>query len=94
MDTTRLARAVHLTAEADGPGRWIVTGGAEPHAVMETSPGVFACGCTDAAMRADVECKHVLRMRLEHADPEVLAALRELVAMPKCARPRRKGQAV
>lgn len=91
MDLARLARAVHLSADAEAPGRWVVRGGAAPHEVMETSPGVFACGCADAAMRADVvECKHVLRVRLAQGDPAVLEALRALVPMPKASRPPRK----
>ena len=82
MDAARLARAVHLTAEPDGAGRYRVTGGAAPHVVTLAADGSLACDCTDATVRVGIECKHVLKVRLTRADPDVLEALRDVVAMP------------
>ena len=87
MDTTRLTRAVFLEAHRVGPGRWIVTGGAEPHVVTMAEGGAFACDCRDHAVHGGVVgCKHTLRVRLARADTDVLEALREVVPMPKRAR--------
>lgn len=88
MDTTRLARAVHLTVQRLEPGRYLVTGGSAPHHVTAAG-GALVCDCTDAAIGH--ECKHVLCVRLWRGDPDAIMALRALVAMPK--RSRRKAEA-
>jgi hypothetical protein len=91
MDAARLARAVHLSVEEVGPGRYVVTGGAEPHVVTIGEGGGFACDCRDAAVHGvALGCKHVLAVRLRLADGDVLASLREVVAMPK--RSKRKAR--
>lgn len=87
MDTTRLARAVHLDVTADGPGRWLVSGGREPHTVTGDAPDALTCDCTDAAMRPNELCKHRLRVLLALGNFDVVTALRALVPLP--SRPRR-----
>lgn len=93
MDAARLARAVYLDAHRVRPGRWVVTGGAEPHDVTVDAGGVWRCDCADFSLRAGVGCKHVLRVRLTRADSDVIAALRELIPMPKRKRARPKAVA-
>jgi L-asparaginase II len=88
---------VHLDAEESAPGRYVVTGGAAPHEVTESATGTLACDCADAACRAGIECKHVLRVKLMRADPAVMAALKDVVPPPnrsrqyRCRRPRTAG---
>jgi len=92
MDTFRLSRAVHLDVEELGAGAWGVSGGAEPHVVTMGEDGALSCDCTDYEMhRGAIGCKHVLAVRLRLADSDVLAALREVVTLPK--RAKRKARA-
>ena len=86
MDAARLARAAHLTVERVAPGRYLVTGGAEPHEVTVDTGGVWRCDCTDYAVHGGIGCKHTLAVRLRRADADVLEALRDVVPMPKRAR--------
>ena len=87
MDAARLVRAVHLTVERVAPGRYLVTGGAEPHEVTVDAAGTLRCACTDALVhRGAIGCKHTLAVRLMRADADVLEALRDVVPMPKRAR--------
>ena len=84
MDPARLSRAVHLEVEEVGPRRYAVTGGASPHVVTVGGDGALRCDCTDYAVHGGaVGCKHVLAVRLRLADTDVLAALRQVVPMPK-----------
>jgi len=89
MDTARLARAVHLTAQRVARGRYVVTGGAGAHVVTVTESGA-ACDCADFSIRGG-PCKHIVACRLRRGDPSMLAALRDLVPMPR--RQRRGPQA-
>ncbi len=82
IDPIRLARAVHLDAEAAGDGRYRVLGGAMLHHVDLLAADGFECDCADYRIRTPL-CKHMLRARLAEGDPEVLAALRGLVSQPK-----------
>ena len=76
----RLARAVFLTCERTGFGLYRVSGGAESHAVkLGENP---RCDCTDYAVRGG-PCKHLLRARLARGDSKVIAALQQLVSLPK-----------
>ncbi len=82
IDPVRLARAVHLDAEAAGDGRYRVVGGAQMHHVDLRAADGHECDCADYRVRASL-CKHVLRAHLAEGDPEVLTALRTLVPRPK-----------
>lgn len=64
VDCRRLLRALRLSVEEIGPGRYRLTGGREPHIVDVCDGGRWACDCTDAAMRPAGRCKHVLAVYL------------------------------
>jgi len=87
IEKARLARALYLTARRTASGRYTVTGGMAPHEVTVDGERL-TCGCADASLRAGVECKHALAVLLRRGNLDVLAALRELVPMPKRRRPR------
>ena len=80
IDLTRLARAVHLSVQPVAPGRFLVSGGADDH-MVDVSGGLVRCGCRDAQIHGD-GCKHGLAVRLNSGDPEVVRAMRQLVARP------------
>jgi hypothetical protein len=76
---------VHLAASRAEDATWRLTGGARPHVVDQAG----RCDCADFVMR-HTDCKHVLAVRLAHGDAEVLAALRQLVPLPKRSPPRQR----
>ena len=80
IDPGRLARAVWLDVEPEGFQRYVVTGGADGH-VVEISGGWVRCDCPDFAIRGDA-CKHALAVSLTCGAPDVVRALRELIAEP------------
>jgi hypothetical protein len=80
IDPRRLARAVHLDAERDGPAGWLVRGGAESHRVTFDGDR-YDCGCRDRAIRGG-GCKHILRVLLSEGHPVVVRVLRALVRLP------------
>lgn len=80
IDPRRLARAVHLDAEPDGDGAWLVSGGASVHRVTYDGDR-YDCGCQDRALRRG-GCEHVVRVLLGKGHPTALRALREIVRIP------------
>ena len=61
----RVRAAAALTCERVGRGRYVVTGGAEPHYVDLAADGAALplCDCGDAHYRPEFACKHVLAAR-------------------------------
>ena len=81
IDPGRLARAIHLDCQRVKPDVWLVSGAAADHTVEVVAGGV-RCGCMDSTVRGP-GCKHELAVRLHAGDPEVVLALRRLVAPPR-----------
>ena len=99
VESGRLERCLGLEVERVGPGRYLVTGGDEPHWVDLRSRFVPRCDCGDHLWRERV-CKHILAALLREGDERVIRevgglvhALRELVAShgPPKRRRRRRG---
>lgn len=76
LDTSRLARAVHLEAERIGNGAWTVSGGAGLHHVV--SADATSCDCENYRLRGG-PCKHALAVRLRLGDLGTLRPLRAIV---------------
>ena len=81
IDAGRLARAVYLTAKPIDVNTWRVRGGIADH-MIEVVDGRCYCDCMDAQVRGP-GCKHALLVRLLGGDPDVVKALRELIAAPE-----------
>ena len=81
IDSSQLARAVHLTAKPIDVNTWRVRGGIADH-MIEVVDGRCYCDCMDAQVRGP-GCKHALLVRLLGGDPDVVKALRELIAAPE-----------
>jgi hypothetical protein len=99
VDTGRLERCLGLVVEPAGPGRYVVTGGDEPHWVDLYSRFVPRCDCGDHLWRERI-CKHILAAMLREGDERVIRevgglvhALRELVASYDPPRRRRRKTA-
>ncbi len=83
VELARLERALELDAERLAEGRYLVTGGREPHYVDVRPNAAVACDCGDMVWRGPPfpgPCKHVLRVRLACGDPVVLRAAGTLLA--------------
>ena len=102
IESGRLERCLGLEVETAGRGRYLVTGGTEPHWVDLHSRLVPRCDCGDHLWREQI-CKHILAAMLREGDERVIRevgglvhALRELVAShepPKRRRRRRDADA-
>jgi hypothetical protein len=99
VEAGRLERCLGLEVEQVGPGRYVVTGGTEPHWVDLYNRFVPRCDCGDHLWRERV-CKHILAAMLREGNERVIRevgglvhALRELVAVhePPKRRRRRRG---
>ena len=77
----RLAHAVWLDVRGMVPGRYQVTGGAEPHIVQKELDG-WSCDCDDSVFGGGW-CKHAMAVRLVHGDRNVVRALRLLIVNPE-----------
>ncbi|MDF1502605.1 SWIM zinc finger family protein [Roseisolibacter sp. H3M3-2] len=91
LDLDRLERALELTAERVGQGRYRVKGGAQDHWVDLFSAAHPRCDCGDHLWREAV-CKHILAALLREGDPRVVAGvgrvmsrLRERISVAKQA---------
>ena len=84
VDLRRLARAVHLDVHGTGPGRYEVSGGAEPHSVLKQADG-WGCDCADFQFAGGF-CKHVLVVRLVSGDRTLIESLRLLIPYPQSHR--------
>lgn len=98
IEAGRLERCLGLAVEHVGPGRYVVTGGEEPHWVDLRSRFVPRCDCGDHLWRERV-CKHILAALLREGDERVIRevgglvhALRALVAVNQPPRRRRRGR--
>ena len=80
IDSGRLQRAIWLSAKPIDVNAWRVRGGIADH-MVEIVDGRCYCDCPDAQVRG-AGCKHSLLVRLLNGDPEVVKALRQLVARP------------
>jgi hypothetical protein len=99
IEAGRLERCLGLAVTPQGRGRYLVSGGTEPHWVDLHSRLVPRCDCGDHLWREQI-CKHILAAMLREGDERVIQevgglvhALRELVAShdPPRRRRRRKG---
>jgi hypothetical protein len=79
IDPRRLERALHLTVRRTAPGRYLVTGGSEPHHVDLIDPAMERCDCGDFLWKSIV-CRHMLACLLREGDERVIIALSRLVA--------------
>lgn len=79
IDPYRLRRALELDIDHASAEILRISGGAEPHKVTVTEDAfrnrTYACDCADFG-KGNVNCKHVLRARLEHNDQTILDLLR------------------
>jgi len=96
LEAGRVERGVTLVAVSMGRGRYRVEGGAEPHFVDLTTPNTPRCDCGDHLWR-DRVCKHITAALLREGDPEVIAAVgnvvRDLRAAATPPRPPRRRRA-
>ncbi len=79
VDPARLERALGLVVRRVGHGRYLVTGGNEPHWVDLYTRRLPRCDCGDHLWRERV-CKHILAVMLREGDERVIAAIARLVA--------------
>jgi hypothetical protein len=96
IEPGRLERCLGLSVQAAGRGRYLVSGGTEPHWVDLHSRLVPRCDCGDHLWRERI-CKHILAAMLREGDERVISevgglvhALRELVASHAPRRRRRR----
>ncbi len=78
VDLPRLERGVMLEVEQVAPGRYRVSGGAEPHYVDLVTPNQPRCDCGDHLWRERI-CKHILACLMREGDEHVLRSIGELV---------------
>jgi len=89
VDLSRLERALELQVRRVGPGRYLITGGDEPHWVDLYTRRIPRCDCGDHIWRERV-CKHILAVLLREGDERVIAALARLVGTLRDAIPGRR----
>ena len=78
VDLARLERSLQLDVRPAGRGRYLVSGGEEPHWVDLYTRKMPRCDCGDHIWR-DRVCKHILAAMLREGDPRVIAAVARLV---------------
>jgi len=66
VEPYRLRRALELTVQSAGAGRFLVSGGLEPHWVTTGASGL-QCDCVDASKGN--RCKHALATQLQLGEP-------------------------
>jgi hypothetical protein len=79
VDRARLERSLGLHGEKIGYGRYLFTGGAEPHWVDLYTAAFPRCDCADHLWR-DAVCKHILAALIREGNEMVLAEVGRLVA--------------
>lgn len=79
VDPARLERSLGLNVRRVGRGRYLVTGGHEPHWVDLYTRQVPRCDCGDHLWRERV-CKHILAVMLREGDERVITAIAGLVS--------------
>ena len=84
LESTGLARAVHLDVERLADHRYRVTGGSRPHEVdLTRSP---ECGCEDATFQKAYACQHLTACMLYEGDRDAIRTLRVWVPRPEARR--------
>ncbi len=87
VDPYRLRRAFELKVDHQSAECMQISGGTEPHQVTISEDGrqtrSYTCDCIDF-QKGNIQCKHVLRSRLEHDDGQIT----ELVKQMKDVRPK------
>lgn len=78
LDLPRLRRAVHLDVRQVARDEWVVTGGTEPHRVIQIGDRL-ECDCPDRGIRR-ARCKHLIAVALHRGNRTVLRSLRRLVS--------------
>ena len=78
VDQYRLRRAMDLRVQRRVNG-FLVTGGLEPHFVCNANDAL-SCDCVDSTNVAN--CKHVLAVRMNQCDPDLLVLADRLRSMP------------
>lgn len=78
VETDRLSRALQLSVRRTSRGRYVVSGGSEPHHVDLIDPSMERCDCGDFLWR-NVVCKHLLACLLREGDERVVRAAGRLV---------------
>jgi helicase len=81
VDPYRLGRARALTVINQGDGRFLVSGGLDPHVVQrkaDASGGLLFCDCAD--MAKGNKCKHVLAVLIKLGDPSLRGLVGKLSA--------------
>lgn len=86
VDPQRLERSLRLAVQRVGRGRYLVTGGAEPHWVDLYTRRIPRCDCGDHLWRERI-CKHILAVLLREGDERVIGAIAGLVARLREAGP-------
>lgn len=81
VDPYRLRRALELEVDHQSAEYLQISGGTEPHRIQVTEDTMrnrsYKCDCMDF-QKGTSQCKHVLRSRLEHNDPEILGLLKRM----------------
>lgn len=79
VDLARLERSLDLNVRRVGRGRYLVSGGNEPHWVDLYNWQIPYCDCGDHIWRERV-CKHLLAVMLREGNEQVIAAIARLVS--------------
>jgi helicase len=81
IDPYRLRRALELDIDHQSAEYLQISGGTEPHRVEITENAMrirsYKCDCMDF-QQGTVQCKHIIRARLEHSDKQVLELLKQM----------------
>ena len=78
VDPYRLKRSLELSTAGGHDGKYRVTGGREPH-IVSFRDGSYRCDCMDHMKNGnDIQCKHILRVRYERGDEEVIKMVEKL----------------
>ena len=78
VDLDRLERALELTADRIGHGRYRVRGGTQEHWVDLFTAAHPRCDCGDHLWREAV-CKHILAALLREGDARVVSAVEQVM---------------
>lgn len=89
VDLARLERSLELRVRRVGPGRYLVTGGEEPHWVDLYTRRLPRCDCGDHIWRERI-CKHILAVMLREGDERVISAIARLIGRLREATPARR----
>ena len=81
IDPYRLRRALELNIDHQSAEYLQISGGTEPHRVEVTENAMrirfYKCDCMDF-QQGTLQCKHIIRTRLEHSEKRVLELLKHM----------------